>query len=363
MERFCHICKQQIHHQSHLKVCAKNHGIEKSFIDLKIDMLLFNMKGSISDLINEYNEGYSINDAANKYGLYYRDVQQLLDFYNVVQRKLKDSQTKKVREKYIKTCNEKYGVDNVSQHDAIKKQKAKTFIKNHGVDNIFKAKIFKEWLNEYMLDKYGKKRITDPDKISEVQQNFTDAQWFKRLQKIQKTCNERFGYDNYSKVPEQRKNISKKSKERWENLTDDEKDRRIFIWRNSPNNMSFISKLECRISRLLTELQIEFTVQKRYKKRLYDFYVECLDMFIEVNGDYWHANPLLYNANDTLHYPNNNLCTARDVWGKDKIKNDNVTNDGHSLIVIWESEMKNLDDEQLTELIIEKVEQIMKNKK
>lgn len=67
-----------------------------------------------------------------------------------------------MREKYKKTCENKYGdgIINVSQSEDIKKKKANTFIKNYGVDNIWKC----DWWNEYqtniMLEKYGSKRVS-----------------------------------------------------------------------------------------------------------------------------------------------------------------------------------------------------------
>lgn len=62
----------------------------------------------------------------------------------------------------------------------------------------------------------------------------------------------------------------------------------------------------------------------RYKKKI-----------IEFNGDYWHCNPKIYEAN----YFNKSLqCTAREKWNFDKWKNSLIENEGYQVLIIWERE-------------------------
>lgn len=54
---------------------------------------------------------------------------------------------------------------------------------------------------------------------------------------------------------------------------------------------------------------------------------------IEFNGDYWHANPKVYGPDSVIMG-----IKASDVWEKDCVKSDIITNTGMKLLVVWESE-------------------------
>ena len=62
----------------------------------------------------------------------------------------------------------------------------------------------------------------------------------------------------------------------------------------------------------------------RYKKKI-----------IEFNGDYWHCNPALYEAD----YFNKSLqCTAKEKWEFDEWKISLVKNEGYQVLTVWESD-------------------------
>jgi len=351
MKKFCPICKEVMTGQ-HLKKCAKKYGIEKSYEDLRWEAMDFNYWFLIKDVLREYQEGYSVSDISQRYDVLYCDIVIILEHYEIKLRGIKESRNEKSVEKGKKTCLENFGVENPSQCESIKEQKRETFTKNFGVDNVFKAGIFIEWLEQFMLEKYGKKRITNPEKISAAQQKFTQEEWELRLEKIRKTCELKFGYDNYSKVPERRDDISKKAKIRWENYTDDEKARLLSVtFQKAPN---YVSKLEIRIQELLNELQIEYTTQKFFKRHSYDFFIEEFGIVIEINGDFWHANPKFYKSDDLLPFPGESKL-ANEIWEKDVQKKQIIEDLGFRLIIIWEDEMK-CTNEELVRLLISKLE-------
>jgi hypothetical protein len=65
----------------------------------------------------------------------------------------------------------------------------------------------------------------------------------------------------------------------------------------------------------------------------YDFVY--MEKIIEFNGDYWHCNPQIYEA----EYFNKLLqCTSKEKWELDKYKNSLIENEGYKVLVIWESE-------------------------
>jgi G:T-mismatch repair DNA endonuclease (very short patch repair protein) len=62
-------------------------------------------------------------------------------------------------------------------------------------------------------------------------------------------------------------------------------------------------------------------------------------IIIEINGDFWHANPDKYSENDIIKAPGESFV-AGDKWKKDMEKYKKYVELGYELIVIWESDYK-----------------------
>ena len=77
----------------------------------------------------------------------------------------------------------------------------------------------------------------------------------------------------------------------------------------------------------------------RHKSGLYtlDCYLPDLKLGIEFNGDYFHANPSLYNGTDKIKNK-----TADHIWSKDKRKLAHFTSQGISIVVVWEYDWLNI---------------------
>lgn len=240
---------------------------------------------------------YSIPRLSKEFGLKYFQIQFLLKFYNIDSRNYSQAaSTKSTRKQYKNTCNEKYGVDNVSQIEEVKNKKSNTFILNYGVDNIWKSKSYYEWLDSFMIDKYGKKRITG---------------------------------DNQSEI----------RKEYWKNLPPDEREKRIGnILKNLHGGC--YSKLETKISVILDEFEIPYERSFWLNKKQFDFKIKDSNILIEVHGDFWHANPIKYKANDILNHPKH-LISAKELWEKDNKKLKLANSHGYEVIYIWETDIKN----------------------
>lgn len=67
---------------------------------------------------------------------------------------------------------------------------------------------------------------------------------------------------------------------------------------------------------------------------IYD--IKHKDCIIEFNGDYWHANPKLYNDDATIR---GNL--AKDIRKRDALKLKTVEDQGFKTLVVWESDFIN----------------------
>ena len=83
----------------------------------------------------------------------------------------------------------------------------------------------------------------------------------------------------------------------------------------------------------------------------YDVFIENTNLLIEVNGDYWHANPLLYKENDIMLYGTEKSTTAKTIWERDKIKLEHALNQGYKTFVVWENDLINHSFETCNKLL------------
>lgn len=242
-------------------------------------------------------------------GIGYSTIQRKLDEVGIKKRNASEAaKTDFVRESYKASCVEKYGVDNASKSKEIQAKKEKTFISNYGVDNIFKCDWFPGYVDSIMVQRYGKRRITNPDLISERRSNFSKEKWDAIHEKWRNTCNERYGTKS-----------------------------------DGSYDWGCGSKLEVFIAAILTDMDVSFRRQFFIARRSFDFYIPHKKMIIEVNGDFWHANPRIYAPSDVLNYPGKGEKTAREVWMKDLKKAKLALDRGYSVHYIWEDDILNDD--------------------
>jgi hypothetical protein len=68
----------------------------------------------------------------------------------------------------------------------------------------------------------------------------------------------------------------------------------------------------------------------------FDFFDETTGRIIEFNGDYWHANPLIYESDSIIHMPGKTTKLAKDVWQWDEFRNKAIeTEYGYKVFVVW----------------------------
>ncbi len=61
--------------------------------------------------------------------------------------------------------------------------------------------------------------------------------------------------------------------------------------------------------------------------------MENTEIIIEIFGNYWHANPKMYESTDEFNF--NLLLTASEIWDNDKPRVSNLEDLGYNVIVIW----------------------------
>jgi G:T-mismatch repair DNA endonuclease (very short patch repair protein) len=275
-----------------------------------------------------YEDESSLTDISNKTGLSVGLVSNLFDLYGLEKRSLSEG-SKKAVDKFEKTCEEKYGVSNPSKLDWVKEKKEETFLENYGVDNIFKSEDFCEWLDEYMLEEYGKRRITDPEKSKETKlDRYGEAAYNGTKEEIENTYKEKYGCSR-----------SEYHNKIWETKTEEEKKKHIEkIKEGLDDNDPFSSSLEDRVANFFDDIGVEYQRQFFVARKSYDFRIESTPLIIEINGDYWHANPEIYEAKDLLNYPEKQV-EAEQIWQRDVQKIELAESYGYDVCVIWEKEI------------------------
>lgn len=309
--RICPFCDIKFGNCPHIYACKKRTTNDKKEIKFLYIQKNFPAISSKDVLYEEYFQKLqSLVDIKNAYGIDFKSTIFLLSYFGFEKRNISMSAKSISSKKYKATCLSKYGVDNVSKHSKFKNSKKETFLKNYGVDNIFKDKSFQEWI---------------------LENNFA---WTVPTEE-----------ENILRIKKQTKSIKKF----WKNLTDEQKDR--IFGNRFPNGMS---NLETKISECLNNLSISYTSQFKVGSKLFDFKLSNTNILIEVNGDFWHANPSIYEHNQMINYPGGKI-KASDLWKKDETKLKMANKKGYRVIYIWENEMSKLNLDQLSKLLINKI--------
>lgn len=250
----------------------------------------------------------------------------LLDYFKIKKRNISESAYLITTKKYKDTCILKYGFDNSSKNIEIKEKKKKTFIKHYGVDNIWKSKEYYEWLYEYMLNTYGKGSLSNKNGgLNKFYGNLSDEEKKLRTEPMRKA------YIEY-----------------WNKLSDEEKYKLI------QKRVKFTeTKIENKVSEILDKLNIPHSKQHWINKNSYDIKITNTNILIEINGDFWHANPFIYKENDVLPHPFKSVI-AKELWDKDLDKKLLAESKGYKIIYIWEKELKD-NKNNLIDYIIEKI--------
>ena len=97
-------------------------------------------------------------------------------------------------------------------------------------------------------------------------------------------------------------------------------------------------------SEMMNEIEVEFETQKVISNKIYDFYIPSKNMIVEIHGDYWHANPLIYENKEL------NKTQIRNVKN-DKFKTTLAKGSGYSFYVLWEYDLNNNYEEKKEEFI------------
>ena len=101
------------------------------------------------------------------------------------------------------------------------------------------------------------------------------------------------------------------------------------------------------------EQRKDFFYQYKVFNYKVDFYFPKLNLGIEIDGDYWHANPAKYHETSMMHYPSGDI-PASEVWNKNKIREEKIK-EQIDLVRFWESEVLTKSFEDKTFAILESI--------
>lgn len=230
-----------------------------------------------------YEEKYSIADLS----IHYNVGKGLLNFmknHEIKLRNISESKTERVKEKYSATNIEKYGQPhNFSKNHPSRIKWEKEMLEKEGISNVFLRISVKEQIKTTLVERYG----TDhPMRCKEISQKVIETRSKKECKFIR------------------------------------------------------FSSIHKKIVNLLNELHVEHQIEfyLRGDNRAYFYDIKIQNLLIEVNGNYYHANPKFYKRDDIISI-HKSLYKVSDIWKLDDEKKKCAIEHGYSMLVLWEDEI------------------------
>jgi len=173
-----------------------------------------------------------------------------------------------VMTKQRQTCIERYGVENVNQIPEVQKRTKQTCIERYGVENVLSSPQFRERVKATLIERYG---TNHPQRIPEVQE------------RTQRTNVERYGVKNTLLLEHARErcNSPASHEKRYETM--------------KRNGTYGHSKPEDHLYTLLInhfgadDVERQVVPPECTKQWMIDFHVKSLDLYIQLDGVYWHG--------------------------------------------------------------------------
>ena len=287
------------------------------------------------------------------------------------------SNSPKTRIKFNKTCMDKYGVNNPSKSDDIKKIKEDTFMEKYGVKTILNHKIVKD----IIIEKYGHENPFSSDIIKEKIKK-------KNIEKYGNSCPllndevknktklkniEKYGVTHFSKSEEFREIITKKNTNRYLESIKLESN---YEFIDKYSNLNRILHIDCNnIFEIQTQLlrkrtkelseicticncnnyvkenelinyikEISNLESFKYRDSKFeiDIYIPELKIGFEFNGLYWHSELFKdedYHLNKTIYFNNIGIDIIH-IWEDDwKYKQDIIKSIIKSKLNIYENKI------------------------
>jgi len=275
--------------------------------------------------------------------------------------KLKEMELEKRRransvESYIKKHGEKEGLEKFERWKNTCRTGKQTLIERYGEqEGLIRFEQFREksnlnietfkrvhgenWENKWREFRY-KKEFLNPRNINYwLEKTDGDLELAKKLL-----------YENQGKFNKKEFFIEKfgekEGLEKYEELNA----RKTKNWKNkgrySEISMKLFNEIQARLDR---KFVFGESGEKRIEGFWVDFYDEKTNSCIEFNGDFWHANPDIYEEKDVLNIIKK---TAKQLWEKDDLKSKKILESGHRLLIVWEKNLREDFEKELEKCIV-----------
>jgi G:T-mismatch repair DNA endonuclease (very short patch repair protein) len=193
---------------------------------------------------------------------------------------------------------------------------------------MFGKSIYDIWINKYGKDIADIKLKEHAEKASLNSKGINNGMYGKTFYQ---QWIKLYGED----IANEKLNIYRKSKSKW---IDEHKEHLEKMIINSHKKVYRKTSIEKEVETFLINNKINYKYNFILNRYQFDFLLNDYNTIIEVQGDYWHANPLYYS--DT----NINLKKLNEIQkykvSMDIIKNDFIKNN-YNIIYLWETEIKN----------------------
>lgn len=173
------------------------------------------------------------------------------------------------KERYIRTCLEKYRVENAFQSEQVKDKIKQTCLEKYGVENAAQSEVIKDKMKKTCLEKYGCEYALQSGIVKD---------------KIKQTCLKRYSVEHPMKLDFYKSKVN------------------AAIYESKKKNHTFnTSKPEENGYKLLYNKFGFCNVKRQYRTELYpfacDFYIKSLDLYIEFNF-YWTHGKHKFDSNN-----------------------------------------------------------------
>jgi G:T-mismatch repair DNA endonuclease (very short patch repair protein) len=328
----CLKCDYRAKSRSGIVLHYKIHNLSAVEIEQNVVYALYG-KNEVDAAIERYINHKECCNSLLQSGL---NLSKYLTLLGIKRSSKEERQTTRYKEKYISSIKKKYGdhITNISQVAEVQKKKVQTVeSKNQTYD-------------EYLFSQRSKMKAGFTEYLADT------ARRTNICEKIKSTIFEKYGVNNISQHPEIAAKISATKKNRCALLSEDERRNMTIAARQSwANKGDWESKIEKRVQHALVDLSEKFLPHVFLFGYNYDILLSDR-IIIEIQGDYWHANPKMYIETDTLH---SGKIRVKDIWNKDQKKLDIVVQNGYNMIYVWESEINAVDQDSLINLLRGKI--------
>jgi len=311
----CIICNKNFEQNNHLKIhINKHHNVNKLPNEINYIKSQIDINDSDFEKVRElYLEGYNVGDLKKIYGVSFS---KYIELVGIKRTPSESKKTKIYKDKIESTNIKRFGVKNPSQAIEIKEKKKKTFLKNYGYENNF-------------CNQQTQKKAQEHISYEKVQET------------LKSNLTKKYGesVSNPAQIPGVGRKIGDSQRKRISNMTSTE--RRIMT-EKARSNINYVSSQEMRIQTILNQVGIEYTANGFLYSYNWDLIFKNKTI-IEVQGDFWHANPKTYRETDVLL----NGLLVKDVWNKDNRKKKLIESKGYSVNYLWESDINNMTDEEI----------------